>query len=78
MTRKWKPGLKWRSEDEHFNAAVRFIAKADPFKDWREINEAVDEVLPLCPPVPGLPDNKTAWAALMNEYEKRVAMEEMT
>jgi hypothetical protein len=53
------------------------IARANPYTQWKEINEMVDQLLPTLDPLPpDIPDPKKGWARVQAEYERRVALRE--
>lgn len=53
---------------------MRWVANADPFTQWEEINERMEKVLPTLPPLPpDFPDAKTSWKKFLTRYEQRKA-----
>ena len=64
--------LSRRRRDAYIWEQALWIAQADPYTQWREINERVDKIMPLLDPLTEpLPDPKVGWQKVLDRYEEQ-------
>jgi len=73
MTRKWKTGLKWRSDDEHFHGGGAIHRESRPVSPSGGRSTPRSMRSFRLPARSGAADTQTAWAALMKEDRRRAA-----